>query len=198
MISVTSQEPQEERTVRRGQNGNYHWLAATCDVYMGTLLSLCPEAVLNRYLAVTSYDSGVSRLLSEEQVSAGWVRAGDVGYSPLITSVDSLRFQDDGPGYPRYEEWYVFPERRELGEVFHGNFFDFRPGAGQIPVFVNMFAFVLHDPAQNRHGILDIFWNQLPSVGPETFIADGEHCLTLVTRKEELVLRFQERLSTLP
>lgn len=195
---MTSPEEQDERIVRRGQNGAYHWLTATGDVYIGTLLGLCPEAVINRYLAVTSYDSGVSRLLSEEQVSAGWDRVGDVAYSPLITSLAPLRYQDDGPGYPGYDEWYVFPERRELGEVFRGNFFDFQPGGTQILVFVNMFAFVLHDPAPYMPGILDVFWNQLILIRPETFIADGRDCLTLVSTNEDLILNFQQRLVALP
>jgi hypothetical protein len=51
--------------------------------------------------------------------------------------------------------------RPDLGQIFLGNFFDFHPDDGQLMVFVNTFAFVLHDPAPYVPGILDTFWKQL-------------------------------------
>lgn len=54
-------------------------------------------------------------------------------------------------------------------------------------IFVNTVAFVLHDPEPYMPGILDKFWEQLLRVQPETFIADGRDCLTLVTKREHLV-----------
>ena len=150
--------------------------------------------MLNRYLAVTSYDSGV-RHLSEEEISAGWLLTGDVAYSPLIISADTLKFQRDGLESPGYDEWYVLPKQRELGEVFHGEFFEFQPGGGQILAFVNILDFVLHDPTPSMPGILDIFWSQLISIAPETFIADGHDCLTVVSRNEELIRSLHERIA---
>jgi hypothetical protein len=59
--------------------------------------------VLNRYLAVTSRDSGVRTLLDGE-AEMGWELRGDVAYSPLIESVGSLKFQRDGLEFPGYDE----------------------------------------------------------------------------------------------
>jgi hypothetical protein len=45
-------------------------------------------------------------------------------------------------------------------------------------------------PARSRSlfaGILDLFWNQLMRIQPETFIADGRDCLTLVSINEKLI-----------
>lgn len=53
--------------------------------------------------------------------------------------------------------------------------------------FVSMPAFVLHDPDPYLPGILDLFWNQLMRIQPETFIADGRNCLTLVSINEKLI-----------
>ncbi len=195
MMSMPAGVNSDEFTVRRGLHASYQCLTATGDVYMGTLLRLCPEAVLNRYLAVTSYDSGV-RHLSETESSAGWRSRDDIAYSPLVESVDSLQFQRDGLDSPGYDEWYVLEAPRDLGRVFHGNYFEFQPGCGQIMVFVNTFAFVLHDPDPYMPGILDIFWNQLELVQPETFIADGRDCLTLVSKNEALIDNTQERLTS--
>jgi len=82
-------EDPDERIVRRGLQAPYHWLTATGDVYMGTLMEVCPEAVLNRYLAVTSFDSGVRRITEDERL-AGWHLRGDIAYSPRVASVQSL------------------------------------------------------------------------------------------------------------
>jgi len=91
---------------------------------MGNLLRLCPELVLHRYLAVTSYDSGIRRLTAEE-CDSGWQSRGDIVYSPLIESIDRLLCQRDGPDCPCYDEWYVFDTPRDLGQIVHGNIFEF-------------------------------------------------------------------------
>jgi hypothetical protein len=183
----------EQITFHHGRNGPYQWLTVTGDVYMGMLLRLCPEVALHKYIAVTSLDSGIRRI-SDEESEAGWRSIGDVAYSPRIDSIDTLRFQRDGPQCPGYDEWYVFETPRELGPVFHGNYFDFQPDSGRVLVFVNTFAFVLHDEQPYLPGILDVFWKQLKLIEPETFIADGRDCLTLVTRNELLLENFQSRL----
>jgi hypothetical protein len=132
---------------------------------------------------------------SDAEHSAGWHLRGDVAYSPVIESLDSLQFQRDGLDVPGYDEWYVFQGMRDLGQVFDGNYFDFRPDCGQIMVFVNSPAFVLHHPNPYLPGILEIFWNQLILIEPETFIADGDDHFTLVSKDVTLVDQFQKRLA---
>jgi hypothetical protein len=189
-------QPLEEVSFHRGLNGPYHWLTVTGDVYMGTLLRLCPEVVVNRYVAVTSLDCGIRRLSSDE-TEAGWKCISEVAYSPRIDLVDTLRFQRDGLDFPGYDEWYVFETPSKLGEIFRGNYFDFQPGGEAILVFVSMLALVLHDPHPYLPGILDIFWSQIKVIDPDTFIADGRVCLTIVTKRKILLDDFQERLLTL-
>jgi hypothetical protein len=185
-LSLTSHrvENPDERIVRRGLRAPYHWLTITGDVYMGTLLELCPEAVLNRYLAVTSFDSGVRRITEDERL-AGWHLRGEIAYSPRVASVQSLQFQRDGIDSPGYDEWYVFEVPHDLGQVFRGNPFEFQSGCGEILVFVNTLAFALHDPDSDVREILDLFWNQLMLIEPETFIADGRDCLALLSKRPQ-------------
>jgi hypothetical protein len=187
----------DERIIRRGVHDDYHWLTAAGDVYMGTLLSVCPEIVLGRFVAVTSYDSGFLRL-SERDAAAGWIAKDKIAYSPRIPSLDVLSFQRDGTDSPGYDEWYVFSEERKLNPVFEGNYFEFKPDAARILVFVNTFAFVLHDPEPYMPGILDRFWTQVTSIRPVAFIADGRDCLTVVCRDEVLVDTICSRLNALP
>ncbi|MDQ6704414.1 MAG: hypothetical protein M3Z85_00465 [Acidobacteriota bacterium] len=161
---------------------------------MGTLLNLCPELVLHRYLAVTSLDSGARRLTAGER-DAGWNTREEIAYSPLVESLDRLQYQRDGLGFPGYDEWYVFDTPRELpGEIFHGNFFEFQPNSAQLLVFVNMFAFVLHDPEPYMPGILELFWKQIERIEPESYIGDGRDCLTVITLNKTLLDAAHERL----
>ena len=184
----------DQRIITRGTHGEFHWLTVGGDVYMGTFLTLVPEAVLGRYLAVTSLDSGVPREFPE--LLPGWKLRGDVVYSPIVESVGSLLYQRDGPESPGYDEWYVFATPHDLGQVFHGNYFEFQPGRGETLVFVNTFAFVLHKPGVLPE-ILDRFWNQLEIIDPESYIADGRDYLTFVSKRKELVDRLNERLEGL-
>lgn len=145
---------------------------------------------------MTSLDSGTRRL-SEEETAAGWQLRGDVAYSPLVNSVDTLRYQRDGLDFPGYDEWYVFETPRDLGRIFHGNYFEFKPGCGDILVFVNTPAFVLHDSQPYLPGILDIFWNQIKMIDPQTFIADERDFLTFVTKRKMVLENLKERLLAL-
>ena len=184
----------DERKINRGVHDGYQWLTCTGEVYMGTVLKLCPEIVLHRYLAVTSLDSGIRRLTAEE-CNAGWTTQGDIAYSPLIESLDGLQFQRDGLGAPGYDEWYVLETPRELARaVFHGNLFEFQPSSAHLLVFVNTFAFVLHDPAPFIPGILELFWKQMDRVQPESYIADGRDCFTIVSKHRWLVDVVDQRL----
>jgi len=60
----------EENEISTGYRGDYQWLTSDED-YMGTLVRLCPEVFLGRYLAVTSVDSGSPRLTERQQSVSG-------------------------------------------------------------------------------------------------------------------------------
>lgn len=73
-----------------GTRGEYQWLTlAHGDI--ASLLGICPEVVLGKYLAVTSVDSGHLRL-SDNEVSAGW-----------WTSESSCVFQQSSWGWHRWK-----------------------------------------------------------------------------------------------
>jgi hypothetical protein len=194
---MTPKDEGDERVIRRGVQDDYHWLTAAGDVYIGTLLSICPEIVLGRFVAVTSYDSGFLRL-SDRDAAAGWTTRDKIAYSPRITSVDVLSYQCDGTDSPGYDEWYVFSEESRLPPVFEGDRFKFKPDGSQILIFVNTSAFSLHDPEPPSPDTLDRFWTQLKSIGPVAFIADGGDCLTVVSRDKALLDIVSDRLNALP
>ena len=70
-----------------GDHGSYRWL--TTDHELDQFLTLCPEAVVGKYVAVTAIDSG-ALVLKEAEKIAGWERRKDIAYSPRVHSVEEL------------------------------------------------------------------------------------------------------------
>jgi hypothetical protein len=188
----------DKKQTYRGLRGSYGWLTSTED-YSGTILRLCPEVVIGRYLAVTSVDSGTVRL-EERQKAAGWESRRGIAYSPRLCSIDEIPHQFHGRNVPGYDEFYTFQARCDIGERSQGNIFlkEFAPGAGRTVVFVNWLSFVLHDPDPAAQTLVDLFWPQLERLQPESYIADGRDCLTFVSRNLELLDVAYDRLVSAP
>ena len=143
-----------------GSRGAYKWLSSRHE--LKDLLRLCPSVVLEKYIAVTSIDSGHLHPIDVEKL-AGWESRQGIGYSPLVQSVETL--PRDG-----WDEWYVFAQPVDLGVSRLGsNIFDPALKAGEVGVFVN-YAFALHPP--DRASLADLFWNQHDHIQPESYISD--------------------------
>jgi hypothetical protein len=131
-MTVPSQAPPPIHFVT-GAHGSYDWLS-TNGHSIDELLRVSPTAVLGKYLAVTSYDSGPLPL-TDEQKSCGWAYHGGIAYGPRIESLDKI------PVHGLYDEWYVFNVPADLGAIREGSIFDFPVSPQQVEVFVN-FGFV--------------------------------------------------------
>jgi len=175
-----SQQP----AVNAGSHGEYEWLTTTSDDF-DSLLTLCPTAVLGKYVAVTSFDSG-SLDLNDEEKAAGWESRMGIAYSPLIQSVGTL------PQRGGFDEWYVFGTPVDLGEKGQGNIFEAPLSAGQVEVFVNFGqGFDLHQP----NGLVPLFWRQLEWIRPESYIADTHHLLTFVSTNRSVFAAVRQAFS---
>jgi len=157
-------------SVNVGSHGDYLWLTTT-EHDFDSLLSLCPTAVLGKYVAITCFDSGTLDL-SDKEKAAGWESRNGIAYSPLIESVRRL------PDRGGFDEWYVFTTPIDLGRRGRGNPFEAPLLPGQVEVLVNFAeGFDLH---QSSH-LADLFWRQLEWIHPESYIADTHHLLTFVS-----------------
>ena len=69
-----------------GSHGSYEWLVTdeNCD-----LLEICPEVVLEKYVAITSIDSS-EFVPTKEESAAGWQSRHGIGYSSKIKNIDCL------------------------------------------------------------------------------------------------------------
>ncbi len=93
--------------MERGSRAGYQWL--TSDQHcLDDIVRLCPEVLLNRFLAITSTDSGDPKWWAEKL--PGWECRGGVGYSPRLDSTAGISCQG-------FDEWYTFDTAADLGEV---------------------------------------------------------------------------------
>lgn len=158
-----------------GSRGSFFWLTTT-EYELHDLITSCPEVVLNKYIAVTSFHSG-SLVPDEAETIAGWQSRRGIAYSPKVESVDKLP-------HDVYDEWYVFSTHRDLGHLYKGNIFETSMKAGQVAAFVNYGpGFSLKNP--KAKDLTDLFWLQLELIRPEAFISDGD-ILNFVTCDEQV------------
>ncbi len=184
-----------EPIIWTGQRGDYRWLTST-EQHMGTVVQVCPDAILNRYLAVTAIDSGIPWLTDRQRIKGWQVRSG-IAYSSRVETVEDLFYQQDGAAIPGFDEWYLFDAPpADLGEIIEGNPFleSYAPGPGRMMVFVGYFAFVIHDPDPAIQPLVEMFWRQLERIRPEAYISDGRDNLTFVCRDRRLFDSVHQRL----
>lgn len=173
--------------VNVGTHGDYEWL--TTEHSFDDLLRLCPEIVLGKYIAISSFDSGCY-FPSDEEKAAGWEKPNDIAYSPKVQ--DALALPRDG-----WDEWYVFENRVDLGDMSnrHKNPFEIGVVEGHVYPFVNSDGYGIHDP--RNKAVADLFWEQFDWIYPESYISDGASYLTVVTANKELFASVFQTLSEL-
>src|SRR5580704_9967476 len=175
-----------------GSHSAYRWLTTT-QHELDTLPRRCPQAVVGKYLAVTSLDSGAMALTDAEKRD-GWRSRNEIAYSPQIQSATNCRTERLPEGCAGFNECYVFNSPFDLGELWHGNVFEAPITPGQVCRFVNFGpSFALHDPEMAT--LVSLFWEQLDWIQPESYIADADIFLTFVSRNEDIFIAVQNALS---
>jgi hypothetical protein len=165
-----------------GSHGAYRWLTSNQE-NMNAVLRLCPEIVLGRYVAITTYDSGVLRLTDTDR-QAGWRSRNGIAYSPQIRAIADLPECARIEPAELFQEWYVLDAPADLGAVSHENVRITPPAPGDVVAFVNYWHWVPDDP--ETQDLTDLFWKQLEALQPESYFGEGEDDLTFVTRNPGL------------
>ena len=168
----------------------YQWLTLVDDD-IASLLFLCPEIVLGKYLAVTSIGGGSLHLAKQEEVPGWWTsKAGRVftgtdwsppayqdewkiAYSPRVTSLEGLPHTIHDGCCSGYDEWYVFEEPAPVEDM---------------ETFVSWVGFRLDDPC--LQWTIERFWRQIAKSRPESYIGFST-VLTVVTRNALLIERLR-------
>jgi hypothetical protein len=186
------------QTLRTGTYGEYSWLTSSYEDYSGTLVKLCPEIFVGRYMAVTATESGIP-WPTDRQKAVGWEERRGIVYSPLLSSTDDIFYQRDGHNTPGYDEWYLFQAAVDLGEQQDGNPFEetTAPRPGRPMRFVGTPAAMVRGVDPEFEILRRLFWEQIGWIQPESHVADGQNCLTFVTRNRELFELVLGRLSAI-
>lgn len=171
-----------------GLHGEYEWLTTGPDYpHLGTVLRSCPQVVLDKYIAITSFDSGPLTLGEDEKV-VGWESRMGVAYSPKIQSIQKLPYDIN-------DEWYVSPSPFDVGQISGKHGLEVPLKAGEIAVFVNWGGFKFHLPdAPRMQDLTGVFWRQLESIHPESYIADGDF-LNFACRDKDLFAAVRKALA---
>ena len=150
------------------------------------VLSVCPELVMGKYVAITTADSG--QLVPDcEQIAPGWKNSGGIAYSPKITSLNVLHPEG-------WDEWYVFENETELGRIADGaNIFDSPMTQGEVWPFVN-FNLGIHKVEMDS--LAKLFWEQIEMIRPQVYIADSDFHLTIVSNVKSLFEAVQKAINT--
>jgi len=132
---------------------------------IGHLIEQCPQALLGRFVVVTSFDSG-PLTLNESERAMGWSMNNELAYTTRVSSVETLP-------YDNFDEWYVFKDPVQLAncEVFvTGGGFTFEDPPPADPTWDISLA---QENAERLTGVQTRFWDQLNSFNPESYIAEG-------------------------
>ncbi len=164
--------------ISSGSRGDYHWMTAD-QFELRQLLERCPQVVTERYVAITSLDSGAVGLEPEE-LTAGWRSRSGVAYSPRIEAVDSLLLGMCAG----YDEWYVAHSALDLGQLSDDNVFENEMVPGKVFALVNFPHFRLNEGEDNP--LVKPFWEQLEWIKPESYSCDTHDFLTFVSRNKDL------------
>jgi hypothetical protein len=155
-----------------GERCDFRWFQAG-DLSLGALVEAVPELVRDRFVVVTSFDSGPLRLTPED-IALGWQQCGTLAVSPKSPASRPLPLGE-------WDEWFVFEEV---------------PPVRSAEVFINYGGFSLKpDPENEWHqATLERFWGQIAEWRPESYLAEGDN-LICITRAEgpipELVRYFE-------
>lgn len=166
-----------------GSHGLYEWLV-TDEQF--DFLQVCPEVVLGKYVAVTSFDSGVF-VLEEKEKASGWESRGGIAYSPRIQSTGDL-------SHYGWDEWYIFANPTDLGTCnLEENVFEAPQQQGHTSVFVN-YRFALHQPEMKD--LAALFWQQMAVIRPESYVADNDY-LNFVSMNKALFASLRDAVKAL-
>lgn len=177
-----------------GSHSPYQWLTSDQE-NMNEILRQCPEVVLGRYAAITTYDSGDFRP-TDRDTAAGWESRNGIAYSRQIRTPADLPECAKWEPAELYQEWYLFEAPVELGTLARGNVFVRPPEPGRTIAFINYRSLILHDPEEKQ--FTDLFWMQLEALRPESYFGEGQDYLTFVTRNPAFFDSVLKKLKSLP
>ncbi|MEO9953136.1 hypothetical protein [Nonlabens sp.] len=124
---------------------------------MKSLIYKFPEFILDKYLAIVSFDSD-SFLPTKSELNRGWIYENEIAYFDQITeselSQDSL--------FDIYDQWLIFDNRQRFNSM---------------DIYVNFSGFSVDMNESRKTFELSVtkrFWNEVDQIKPQKFILNGD------------------------
>lgn len=151
-----------------GSHGPFRWIESSSH-QLKEVLHLCPELVLHRHLVITAFDSGKMERIAGDSLRH-W-RVGSALYLPPAESIQELPQEV-------FSEWYTFsapPPEQKLESFVNYGWFSLGPslgGSGQ------------PGTRWDLKRLQRIFWQQLESILPESYLAGGSSRMIFATQDQ--------------
>lgn len=144
----------------RGQHNNYFWFQTfDTDFTIDRFLKEFKQHLIDKYVSVTSFDSG-GLYLSDEEKQIGWTDINEIATSPAVKKETDIPTAG-------FDEWYVFVKRPSTIKL--------------TDVYVNYGSFNLEESSD----LLKNFWQDIEHNHPDIYVAEGDS-LKIVTTDEKL------------
>ncbi|MBP9181088.1 MAG: hypothetical protein KBG24_11375 [Bacteroidia bacterium] len=144
----------------RGLHNKYSWFQTfETDFTIDRFLREFKHHLIDKYVSVTSFDSGELHI-SDEEKEAGWQNVNNIPTSPAIK-------KDTHIPTAGFDEWYVFEQRPSTIKL--------------TDVYINYSDFNLFD----KSDLIKIFWQDIELNQPIFYVAGGDN-LIIVTTDEKL------------
>ena len=140
----------------RGFYNKYSWFQTfDTDFTIDRFLKEFKQHLIDKYVSVTSFDSG-GLYISDEEKQAGWLDIDEIATSPAIKKETDIPTAG-------YDEWYVFTKRPLKIKLKD--------------VYVNYVGFNL---AENSD-LVKNFWLDLEFNQPVMYVAEGDSLIVVTT-----------------
>lgn len=150
--------------IKTGSYKNYYWIEILSDSYgMANLLTDLPELVIDKHLAIVSFDSG-SFLPTEEELKRGWVYENEIAY---FDKLNEYELSQDGL-FDIYDQWLIFNDKRRFDSM---------------DIYVNYSRFSVdfdRTKTDLEKGDTKRFWLDVEKIQPQEIILNG-NLLTIIT-----------------
>lgn len=155
--------------IKSGINNGYYWVEIPFEIYqMDDLISTFPDFIINKCLAIVSFDSD-SFLPTKTELKRGWVYENEIAYFDYMTPIEL----NQNAIFDIYDQWLIFDKKQRFKEM---------------DIFVNYVGFSIDtDEKRNKYQKLDTnkFWSQIHSIKPQKFILNGEKLIFGTNNKSE-------------
>ena len=173
--------------MRRGKHGEYGWLESDSPLaQLSDVVKAVPELVRGYYVAITSFDSGLLKVSSDE-ITAGWRQFEGLAISPRVDS--TIHLPSEG-----YDEWYVLPSPDPFpyeDRFINYNGFSLRDPNDLLNTADPTWDHVgIHAEMERLRQLQSGFWNAMLAAGAVTFLGEGSRVI-VATKLWELLDRVQ-------